>query len=146
MINDRKRHKPAPRSVGRLSSLLFGLGGITSVVIGGCGLFTGGDCTTEARPAIRLTIRDTQTGHNPTVASLITVTDGQFMETYPPAGSASVILDQYQFAPERPGHYSILVHTLGYQDWTQSDITVGTGSCNHVRTADVTALLTPTPP
>lgn len=122
---------------------LYSAGALVCVMTSGCALFTSGDCTTEARPAIRLTILDTSTGSSPTTPSLITVTDGDFTQTYPPAGTASVILDQYQFAPERPGRYSILVHTQGYQDWTQSDITVGTGSCNHVKTVDVTARLTP---
>lgn len=91
---------------------------------GGCGLIDAGDCTGEARPAIVLAIVDIVTGVSPLVPSVITVTDGPFMERYPPAGVVGVVLPKYWFALERAGRYSILVETPGYLNWSTSNIQV----------------------
>jgi len=70
----------------RSAALLSVIAGVAA--IGGCGLFTADDdyCTAEAAPAILLEIVDIATNVSPLVPSRITVTDGQFVERYPPAG------------------------------------------------------------
>ena len=107
---------------------------------GGCGLITGGDCTTEFRPGIVLEIIDIVTGVSPLVPSVIIVTDGSFQERYPPAGVEGVVLSKYWFAGERSGRYSILVQTPGYLDWSTSNIQVRKDGC-HVKTVTITARL-----
>jgi hypothetical protein len=111
-----------------------------TLAVGGCGLITGGDCTTELRPGIVLEIVDIVTGVSPVVPSVITVTDGSFQERYPPAGVEGVVLSKYWFAGERPGRYSILVQTPGYLDWSASNIQVRKDEC-HVKTLRITARL-----
>ncbi len=124
-------------SRSRLLSLIAGV-----AAIGGCGLFTADDdyCTAEAAPAIVLEIVDIVTNVSPLVPSRITVTDGQFVERYPPAGGTGVVQPQYSFAFERAGRYSILVETPGFLDWSASNIEVRKGEC-HVATARITARL-----
>ena len=125
------------RSPALVLSLIVGV-----AAIGGCGLFTtdADDCTAEAAPAILLEIVDIATNVSPLVPSRITVTDGQFVERYPPAGGTGVVQPQYSFAFERAGRYSILVETPGFLDWSASNIEVRMGEC-HVRTARITARL-----
>ena len=138
------RHRRQRGPVSSPTATLFGLLG--STLIAGCGLVGSSDCTSEGRPALSVVITDSRTQHRPTVGSQITVTDGPFVETYPPPGSPLVIADGYAFAFERPGRYSILIYTAGYHDWSRSDIVVTTGDCRHVNTITVTARLTPLTP
>ena len=103
--------------------------------------------TTELRPAIRLLIVDAKTGRNPTIGPAITVREGAFVvEVYPSAGSPSFVSDEYQFASERPGRYSIDIQTPGYQAWSKADIVVSSDGCDHVKTATLTAKLVPLNP
>lgn len=124
----------------------MGFGLLISVLVTSCGIIGPGDCTTEARPAIRLRIVDAQTHTKPSVGSSILVTDAGFAESFPPPGVATVSLDQYNFASERPGRYAITVETPGYQDWSKTNINVDRGQCGHVDTETVTATLSAAAP
>ena len=127
-------------TMGSRSRVLSLIAGVAA--IGGCGLITGGgDCTTEARPAIVLEIVDIVTGASPLVPSVITVTDGSFEQRSPPPGTAGAVLPRYQLALGRPGRYSILVETPGYLNWSTSNINVPEGDCGHPETARITARL-----
>jgi len=75
------------------------------------------------------------------VGSSILVTSASLAESFPPPGVATVSLDAYAFATERPGRYAITVKTPGYQDWYKTNIDVDTGQCGHVDTATITATL-----
>ncbi len=117
------------------------------IAASGCGLISSSDCTTELRPAIRLVIVDAKTGRNPTIGPTITVRDGAFVvEVYPPAGSPSVVSDEYHFALELPGRYSIEVQAPGYRAWSKTNIVVSSDGCDHVKTAMLTAKLVPLNP
>ncbi len=109
----------------------------------GCGVLPTGDCTSEGRPGIRVAILDNATKQPPTAGSHIRVSDGSRVETYPLPDQPLIPLPYYQFMFERAGHYSVTIRTDGYQDWSKSGIHVKTGGCNHVKTVDVIAFLSP---
>lgn len=93
-------------------------------------------CTTEARPAITVTVR-IDNGETPEDGVYeATVTNGDFSETQPVVdGNASL-------AHERAGTYRVEVTTQGQPVWHQDDVRVTRGEC-HVDTVELTALVEP---
>ena len=94
-------------------------------------------CTTEARPAVTVTVT-IDNGETPDDGIYeATVTDGDFSETRPVEnGTASL-------AHERAGTYRVEVRTTqGQPVWHQDDVSVTRGEC-HVDTVELTALVEP---
>jgi hypothetical protein len=127
-----------PAHDARCGVLLFALVATST----GCGLLGSGDCTSEGLPGLAIVFVDAQTNGVPSVGSRVTVTDGPYVETYPPAGLPDLPSRSLPFAIERPGRYDILVQTQGYGDWAQSGVVVERqGDCNHVKTVVLFASL-----
>lgn len=107
----------------------------------GCGLFSG-DCTSEARPGLIIRVIDKNTGTTPSIGSRVTITEGGWSEIRPPAEFPVMVVSEYTAAYERPGTYSILIRTGGYQDWRRDGVTVETGGgCAHVNSVRLTVEL-----
>jgi len=110
-------------------------------MLASCQLFTG-DCTTAGRPALVIRVTDAETGDPPEGESKITITDGTWTEVH--EGLPDPILGQYAAAFERPGTYSVLIETPGYQNWNREGVIVRrTGSCDHLATVSLTAAIAP---
>ena len=99
-------------------------------------------CTTEARPAVRLTVVDSVTGQSGPMQSLkIVIRDGAARDTaFVPTIAAGAPTFTFSMAFERKGTYTVDVTANGYQPWERSAIVV-TGDLCHVTTVAVTALL-----
>ena len=116
---------------------------LTLVVVSACGsIFDSTECTTEARPGIRLEVLDSAT-RAPAggAAALIIARDGSLADTarsFSPDSSAEAQFAVLAF--ERPGIYEITVQRAGYHLWRRSGVRVMSGEC-HVRTVEITALL-----
>lgn len=93
-------------------------------------------CTTEARPAINVEIRDSVTNTSIVGDGRVIVADGSFADTVLTATGFDVV----GLAHERPGNYTVTVDRTGYQTWTRPGIQVRGGTC-HVQTVSVVALL-----
>jgi hypothetical protein len=115
---------------------------VLGVAFSGCGLIGSGDCTAEGRPGLAIIIVDHRTSTVPVIGSQVTVRDGPYVETYPPARQPDLPSSSLQFAIERPGTYDILVRTKGYADWSKSGVVVERGGdCSHVSTVALVASL-----
>lgn len=115
----------------------------TLTPLAGCGLLSPGDCTSELRFGLLISLVDKSTSRPPTIGSQITVTDGPYLERYPEIGAVGTTLESYGFARERPGRYSVTIETAGYQRWNKSGIEVSVGHCGHVGVKGLTATLIP---
>lgn len=110
---------------------------IALLVLPGCDSQDDGlACTTEARPAIAITIM-TDGGDTPADGIYdVTVTDGDFSEMAPVvAGSASL-------AHERAGTYHVEVTAGESSTWSMDAVEVTSGEC-HVNTREFTVLVEP---
>ena len=106
--------------------------------LAGCGVFEQ-DCTTDARPALSVSVVDSLTGGLPLSDSIIGVArDGGFSDTvrYPVFEGMSPLFLAY----ERAGTYQVDVHAEGYASWSRQGIRVDKGEC-HVRGAQLVAKL-----
>ncbi|MEQ9103172.1 MAG: hypothetical protein RIE53_00595 [Rhodothermales bacterium] len=94
-------------------------------------------CTTEARPAITVTVT-IDSGETPEDGIYeATVTDGDFRDTQP------VVNGNASLAHERAGTYRVAVTTTqGQPVWHQDDVRVTRDEC-HVETVELTALVEP---
>ncbi len=99
-------------------------------------------CTTEARPAIALTVVDSLTNQPALFQNLwATARDGTYRD------SVAVNLGDVQkgnvtvwLADERAGVYTVSAKADGYQLWSKSGVTVTRDVC-HVTTVSLTARL-----
>ena len=104
-----------------------------------CDAITGGQiCTTEARPAVSVDVRDSTTGAPAVRNAIIVASLGAFADT----ASSSIFDGPYGLAHERPGTYTVTVQKQGYRQWSLSGVRVTKGEC-HVRTASLVARLQP---
>jgi len=116
----------------------------TAIVVGaaasvGCNPFTGTVCTTEARAAIVVDVRDSSTDAPAGRGARVIASDGAFADT---AHTSADFDGPYGLAHERAGTYTVTVEQEGYRDWSQDGIRVTRDEC-HVRTVDITARLQP---
>ncbi|MEL7362448.1 MAG: hypothetical protein AAFN13_10270 [Bacteroidota bacterium] len=107
-------------------------------------------CTTEARPALTVTVStetvSTEQG-DPSVDTVsVEFRDGDFVEVAewrPPGGTP---WGSFSGAFERPGTYTVSVDANGYQPWVRSNVEVGeTPDGCHVETVLLDARLLPLP-
>lgn len=127
-----------PRRAWRAAVILVSL-----APLAGCGLLSPGDCTTELRFGLVISLVDKVTNRSPTIGSRITVTGGQYIERFPESGAVGSTFESYGFALERPGRYSVSIETAGYQRWSKGGIEVSVGHCGHVGAKRITATLVP---
>lgn len=100
----------------------------------------GGVCTTEARTAVSVEMRDGRTGAALTGPATLAVREGAFSDSAEiPAGHSTAGV-----AYERAGVYVVTVKKEGYVDWTRANVAVRRGEC-HVETVRLEALLEPAP-
>lgn len=110
---------------------------LAALACAGCNFLSGPTvCTTEARPAIHVEIRDAITNTSVAGDGRVIATDGAFADTVVTMTGLVVV----GLAHERPGQYTVTVEQAGYQVWTRSGIQVRDGTC-HVQTVSVVALL-----
>lgn len=110
-------------------------------VLAGCDLITGPACTTEARPALTVDVRDSITNATAGPGARIIARDGAFADTVlVPTDDAARF--PYQLAHERAGTYTVTVERDGYRPWSRSGVRVTKDEC-HVRTLALTARLQP---
>ena len=119
------------------SKLLFCAVLISSASLHGC-LLEPGDCATEARYGLRITVRDAQTGAPAGFGARVTATSGSYGE------DLAAFTDSLTFvgATERAGTYDILVSRTGYQSWTRQGVVVRPGRC-HVDAQAIEARIQP---
>lgn len=97
-----------------------------------------GDCTTDLRWGLRVTVRNAETGAPAGLGAIVTATDGAHLETLQP------FADSLSFfgAAERPGSYDVRVSRAGFEPWSRQDVKVRDGGC-HVVTTDLDVRLEP---
>ncbi|RZJ71144.1 MAG: carboxypeptidase regulatory-like domain-containing protein [Flavobacterium sp.] len=97
------------------------------------------NCTSEARVALVVTIKDAVTGTLITDGITVTAIDGDFSEVL-----TNEFWETGEFSGvfERHGNYTITVTGAGYQNYTSNGITVGSDAC-HVITETLTINLQP---
>jgi hypothetical protein len=106
-------------------------------VLSSCDVLPPLACTTEARAAINVEVRDSVTDAPAAAGALAIARDGVFADTLIGFDGLSV-----GGAWERPGNYAVSVTKAGYQGWSVSDVRVTDGSC-HVRSVTLQARLQP---
>jgi hypothetical protein len=100
-----------------------------------CSDNTGVVCTTEARPALSVSVRDLISGG--TVAgSRVIARDGEYADTASDAFLGLV----YSLAWERAGTYEVTVENDAYVPWRQAGVQVAKDEC-HVQTVSLVARL-----
>ena len=105
-----------------------------------CEPITGGvACTTEARPAISVDVRDSTTGARIGRNAIVVARQGTFVDT---AFSTSVFDGPHGLAHERTGTYTVTVDQQGYRQWSRALVRVTKDEC-HVRTVELVARLQP---
>ncbi len=121
---------------------LFAL--IPSVLLFGCNSDSNDSeevCTTEAVPAISVSVIDEQTGDLMSCGATLEIQDTGFEETV--TNEDSDTCDDtvpLEGAFERPGFYNLTVYKEGYEYWYEYNIEVREGEC-HVDTVDLEARL-----
>ena len=127
----------------RTASLFGTAAGVLS-----CALFTGTECTTEARPGITVEVRDSISGA-PVADVRVIARDGAFADTaeVPVTFALSTTSDEplppinvFHLVHERPSTYLVTAEKEGYQLWSRSGVQVRDGGC-HVRTVSLVARL-----
>ena len=98
-----------------------------------------GACTTEAAPAVSVTVRDSATNALVGRGARIIARDGEFADT---ADFSNEYDGPYGLAHERTGSYDVTVDQQGYRVWSRAGVNVTRGEC-HVRTVSITARLQP---
>lgn len=123
----------------------FSLRPLLLCALNGCELLDPVVCTTEARPAIVVTVMDSVTSG--AVASsdvMIIASDGVIADTariaHVPAQPGRVGL-----AHERAGRYDVEARAVGYITWSQDGVRVTEDEC-HVRTVELVARMQRLPP
>jgi hypothetical protein len=117
----------------RCLALVLLMMGTLAVVGAGCSDFgAAGGCTTEARPALVVTVADATTGA-PIEEATVTVVDGAYVEELDPSAGFE---GQYSAAHERAGVYDIEISSDGYATLRLEDVEVTEDSC-HVRTREL---------
>jgi starvation-inducible outer membrane lipoprotein len=96
-------------------------------------------CTTEAAPAVSVTVHDSATNALVGRGARIIARNGGFADT---ADFSNEYDGPYGLAHERTGSYDVTVEQQGYRVWSRSGVNVTRGEC-HVRTASITARLQP---
>ena len=100
----------------------------------GCNDAFGTICTTEARPGLSVTVRDSITS-----AAILDARVIARMGTT--ADTAEGPFDgTYSLAYEKAGTYDVVVEHTSYRPWSRTNVRVTRGEC-HVETVSVTALL-----
>lgn len=97
-----------------------------------------GDCTTEARWGLRVTVRDERNGLPAGFGAIVTARAPGYTETL------QAFPDSLNFAGaiERSGDYDVTITKPGYQAWSRTGVEVGEGHC-HVDTATLDARIRP---
>ena len=112
---------------------------ILALALGACDWPVGVNCTSEARPSIRLTLVDSTTGAPILGEFTVMINDGDYLESVsasnPPIEPTRIFLGE-----ERPGIYRVKAKATGYQSWQRGGIRVTEDRC-HVRTVEVEARL-----
>lgn len=111
------------------------------LTLAGCNSF-GPTCTTEAPPAIQVSVEHAESGE-PIDDALVVVQDGSFADSARtdaagPGGPHFWV----SFASERPGTYTVRAEKSGFVDWIREDVTATEGRC-HVNTVQLHAHLVP---
>jgi hypothetical protein len=96
-----------------------------------------GACTTEAKPAVSVTVYDSATNALVGRGARIIARDGAFADT---ADFSNEYDGPYGLAHERTGSYDVTVEQQGYRAWSRAGVNVTDDEC-HVRTVSVTARL-----
>lgn len=114
------------------------------VGLSACGIFDPGVCTTEARPAIIVEVRDALSGAPAAAGAQGYVEEGAFRaELVGPLPAQPGEEGLRFFGPEeRAGTYRVTVEKPGYQQWRREDVRVSRDEC-HVRTVHLRADLQP---
>lgn len=111
---------------------------LTWPLLSACETITGATaCTTEARPALVVEVRDSVSGQSVIGGTTLVVSSRTYQEqqSYPDPTPASVTA--YYVAHERKGFFQITVRKPGYADWHGAAL-VRPGEC-HVQTERVVA-------
>lgn len=95
-------------------------------------------CTTEAVPALSVTVVDSIAGANLAPEALVWASDGAFVDTL----QAFVEGVPYVGAFERAGRYTVVAELEGFETWSRENVLVEDDGC-HVATREVTARLAP---
>ena len=111
--------------------------GVIAAMVAGCRLFTGTDCSLDARAGITVDVRDSVSNAPITGESRIIARDGTFADT---AEFTEIFPGPHALVRERPGSYTVTVEREGYQLWSRTGVRVTRGEC-HVRTVELTARL-----
>jgi hypothetical protein len=120
----------------------------TFAILAGCDTFglQRATCTTDVRPGILLTVRDSVTGNAVRGLPLVIAADGTFADTFkvrtPSVDPDTLLTPQIPLAHERAGVYRVDITHRAYRPWTQSGVRVNDGDC-HVQTVNLTARLRP---
>jgi hypothetical protein len=96
-----------------------------------------GACTTEAKPAVSVTVQDSATNARVGRGARIIARDGAFADT---ADFSNEYDGPYGLAHERRGSYDVTVEQQGYRIWSRAGVSVTDDEC-HVRTVSITARL-----
>lgn len=109
------------------------------LTLAGCNSL-GPTCTTEAPPAIHVSVEHAEFGE-PIDDALVVVKDGSFADSARtdaagPGGPHFWV----SFASERPGTYTVRAEKSGFVDWIREDVTATEGRC-HVNTVQLRAHL-----
>ena len=104
-------------------------------LIAACELPWAIECTTDARPALRVEVVDSLTGAL-LAEPLVWVRDGSFQDTL------EVSFGRASGPHERPGTYEVHVEHDGYEPWVRASVRVSEDEC-HVQTRSLTARLQP---
>jgi hypothetical protein len=110
---------------------------ILTLALAACEWPAGVNCTSEARPSIRLTLVDSTTGAPIIGDYTVMITDGDYVESLnlsnPPVEPTGVFLGE-----ERSGIYRVKAKATGYQSWQREGVRITEDRC-HVRTVEVEA-------
>ncbi|HEX6373976.1 MAG TPA: hypothetical protein VF006_33920 [Longimicrobium sp.] len=122
---------------------LLACGVLLPAALSGCDLTDPRVCTTEARPAIVVQVRDAAT-HAPAASGATgVVRDGSITAQLQLADPGENALE-LRGADERPGMYTVTIDKPGYQQWRQERVRARDGGC-HVQTVTLQASLVRAP-
>ena len=94
-------------------------------------------CTTEARAAINVDVRDSLTGQPAAAGAIGVAAEGSYADTLD-AFSATSLGGAY----ERAGTYAVTVRKPGYREWRRDGVVVTSDPC-HIRPVQLQARLVP---
>lgn len=111
------------------------------VILTGCNVFGPKSCTTDAPPAIAVSVEHARTGE-PIDDALVVAKDGSFVDSARTEAEESSGPFWVALASERPGTYTVRVEKSGFVDWIREGVTATAGRC-HVNTVQLQASLVP---